>query len=524
MVGGPPPAAPAEPARLSPPPSTREPAADPEGTAGIRSRTLRGLAWKGGSQVIVQGLRILVAVVLARLLEPDEWGLAAMVLVFAALILIFSDLAFGAALVQRRSLSEADRSTVFWLTVGGGLLFTLAGIALAGPAAALYGEPDVEPLLAALSLSFIATALGTTQKALMTREMDFKRLELRMIAATVVGAAVAISLAAAGFGAWAIIVQQIAVALVSTALLWASYPWRPRFLFSLGSVRSLGSFSANVLGTQILFYLSRNADNFLIGRYLGAAQLGAYALAYNLVLVPFSRIASPIQEVLFPAFSRLQDDPRKVGSAWLRVNRLVGAIALPALVGLIVVAPDFVTVVLGEKWRDAIPVIQILAWAGLLQSLQRLNSSVLQARDRTGTLFRFSILASVANVLAFVVGLQWGIVGVAAAYALSNTVLQPVYTWLTARSVDLTLGAVARELAGLAQAVVLMGAATLGARMLLVELGVSPAARLAAVILVGAAVFAAACAWRAPEILAELRSLRGRRGRGRELAPAADGS
>jgi len=499
-------------------------APEPKPAMTLRSRTLKGLVWKAFSQIVVQGLRIVVAVILARLLEPDEWGLAAMVLVFAALVAIFSDLAFGAALVQRRSLTEADRSTVFWLTLIGGAVFTFVGVVLSGAVASLYGEPDVQPLFAALSLSFVVTALGTTQLALLTREMDFRRLELRMMSATIVGAAVAIALAAAGFGAWAIIMQQIAIAVVSTALLWASYPWRPRLLFSFASVRGLGSFSANVLGTQILFYLSRNADNFLIGRFLGATPLGAYALAYNLVLVPFSRIASPIQEVLFPAFSRLQDDPRKVGSAWLRVNRLVGAIALPALVGLIVVAPDFVTVVLGEKWRDAIPVIQILAWAGLLQSLQRLNSSVLAARDRTGTLFRFSILASVANVLAFVVGLQWGIVGVAAAYALSNTVLQPVYTWLTARSVDLTLGAVARDLAGLAQAVVLMGAATLGARMLLVELGVSPAARLVAVILVGAAVFAAACAWRAPEILADLRSLRGRRGRGRPLAPAADGS
>lgn len=521
MVGGAPPAAGAKPvSRLSsslPPP---EPGTAAGGTSSIRSRTLRGLAWKGASQVIVQGLRLLVAIVLARLLEPDEWGLAAMVLVFAALILIFSDLAFGAALVQRRSLSEADRSTVFWLTVGGGLVFTLGGIGLAGPVAALYGEPDVEPLFAALSLSFFVTALGTTQKALMTREMDFKRLELRMIGATVVGAVVAISLAASGFGAWAIIVQQIAIAAVSTALLWGSYPWRPRFLFSFDSVRSLGSFSANVLGTQILFYFSRNADNFLIGRFLGAAPLGAYALAYNLVLVPFSRIASPIQEVLFPAFSRLQDDPRKVGSAWLRVNRLVGAIALPALVGLIVVAPDFVTVVLGDKWRPAIPVVQILAWAGLLQSLQRLNSSVLQARDRTGTLLRFSIIASVANVAAFVIGLQWGIVGVAAAYALTNTALQPVYTWLTARSVELSLRTVLGELAGLAQAVVLMGAITLGARMLLLELGVSPAARLAAVATVGALAFAAACAWRAPEVLAEVRGVLRRR-RAAPLAPTS---
>lgn len=483
----------------------------PEGET-LRARTVRGLAWKGGSQLVVQGLRILVAVVLARLLTPDEWGLAAMVLVFAALIFIFSDLAFGAALVQRRSLSEEDRSTVFWLTLAGGALFTVAGIGLSGPIAALYGEPEVKPLFAVLSLSFVVTALGTTQKALLTREMDFRRLEIRMMSATLAGAAVAILLAVLGLGAWAIIAQQIAVAAVSTVLLWASYPWRPQLLFSGGSVRKLGSFSANVLGTQLLFYVSRNADNFLIGRFLGSAPLGAYALAYNLVLIPFSRIASPIQEVLFPALSRLQDDPRAVASAWLRVNRLVAAVALPALLGLIVVAPDFVVVVLGERWRAAIPVVQILAWAGLLQSLQRLNSSVLQARDQTDKLFRFAILASVANVAAFAVGLQWGIVGVAAAYALTNTALQPFYTWLTARSVELPLRTVAGELSGVVQAAVLMAAVALGTRLLLVAEAVPPAARLVIVASTGIAVFAGACAWRAPEVVEEIRDIRRRRG------------
>ena len=494
---------------------------DPDGTHGIRSKAMRGFAWKAGSQVVVQGLRLVVAVVLARLLEPDEWGLAAMVLVFAALVVIFSDLAFGAALVQRRSLSEADRSTVFWLTLGGGTVFTVAGIALSGPIAALYGEPDVQPLFAALSLSFVVTALGTTQKALLTREMDFKRLEIRMMAATVAGAVVAIALAALGFGAWAIIAQQIAIAVGSTILLWASYPWRPRFLFSFASVRRLGSFSVNVLATQLLFYVSRNADNFLVGRFLGSAPLGAYALAYNLVLVPFSRIASPIQEVMFPAFSRMQDDVRAVGSAWIRINRLVAAFALPSLLGLIVVAPDFVVVVLGEKWREAITVIQILAWAGLLQSLQRLNSSVLQARDRTGTLLRFSIVASVANVAAFAIGLRWGIVGVAAAYALSNTALQPVYTWLTARAVELPLRTVMRDLAGVVQASALSGGAALITRLALLEAGASPGIRLLAATAVGVAVFAGACRWRAPEVVDELRRLRRRRpARPAGLAPA----
>jgi O-antigen/teichoic acid export membrane protein len=478
-----------------------------EPSGNLRSRVLHGIAWKVVSQVVVQFSRVVVAIVLARLLAPEDYGLAAMVLVFAALIFIFSDLAFGAALVQRRAVSERDRSTAFWMTFAGGLAFTLIGIALSGPIARLYGEPEVRPLFAALSLSFFVTALGTTQKALLTREMDFRRLEVRLMVGTVAAAAAGIGAAAFDAGAWAIITQQLVLAAVSTALLWFSSPWRPRLEFSLASLRSMSGFTGNVLGTQILFYVSRNADNLLIGRFLGSAPLGAYALAYNLVFLPLSRVASPIQEVLFPAFSRLQEDRRSLASAWLRVNRLVAALCLPALLGLVIVAPEFVVVVLGEKWEAAIPVIQILAWAGLLQSLQRLNSSVLQACNSTGTLFRFSLVASTANVISFAVGLRWGIVGVAACYALSNTFLQPLYTWLTARAVGVSFASTVRGFSGVVQASLLMAVGVVVARFLLLDEGASAAPTLLLCVLVGLALIVPSMAWRAPDVVAEVRQL-----------------
>jgi O-antigen/teichoic acid export membrane protein len=269
----------------------------------------------------------------------------------------------------------------------------------------------------------------------------------------------------------------------------------------------MSGFTGNVLGTQILFYVSRSSDNFLIGRFLGSAAVGAYALAYNLVAVPLSRVGSPIQEVLFPALSRLQHDRPALASAWLRVNRLVAALCLPALLGLVIVAPDFVVVVLGRKWEAAIPVVQILAWAGLLQSLQRVNSSVLQACDRTGTLFRFSIVASTMNVTAFAVGLQWGIVGVAAAYALSNTFLQPFYTWLTARAVGLSFASTMRSVSGVVQASLLMAVGVVVTRVLLIEGGASAAPTLLVCVVVGLALIAPCMAWRAPDVVAEVRRL-----------------
>jgi O-antigen/teichoic acid export membrane protein len=482
------------------------PAASPT----LRASVLRGVLWKAGSAVYLQLSRLVVAAILAHLLSPHDYGIAAMVLVFSSLVYVFSDLAFGQALIQRATLTEADRSTVFWTSLGAGALLTLVGIGLSWPVAAFYGEPEVQPLFAALSLGFVVGAVASTQMALMQREMDFRSLEVREIIATTAAAAVGITLAARGYGAWAIIMQQLVVAAVSAALVWSFSSWRPHLRFSMASLRDLGGYSGNVLGSRLLFYGNRNLDNLLVGRFLGAAALGAYAVSYNIMLAPLSQISLPLQDVLFPALSRMQDDYERITRAWLRANRLVASITIPGMLGLIAVAPEFVAVVLGPKWDAAVPVLQILAWVGLLQSLQGLNGTVLRAVDRTGTLLRYSFVVLVVSSIAFVAGLPFGVVGVAAAYAISSTFVEPYYTWLTARSVDATLLTVGRALAGVAQAAVLMFAAVLAARLLIVGADLPAGVRLLALIAIGVVVYLPCLAWRAPEVLGELRELRRR--------------
>ncbi len=149
----------------------------------LRGRVLRGVVWKAISQALGQGTSTIVAIILARLLVPSDYGIAAMVIVFAAVVPVFSDVALGAALVQRRNLTEADKSTVFWTSTGVGLAFTVLGFLASWPIADFYGEPEVQPLFAALSLTFVVTALSGTQKALLTRDMNFRRLELMLMSA-----------------------------------------------------------------------------------------------------------------------------------------------------------------------------------------------------------------------------------------------------------------------------------------------------------------------------------------------------
>ena len=472
----------------------------------IGSRIRSGLAWKAGSQITLQISRMVVALFLARLLAPHDWGLAAMVLVFSGFVIVFTDSALGTALIQRPKLLPGDRSTVFWASAGIGLLLMLSGFATAGPLASFYGEPAIRPLFMALSVGFFVSALGTTQSALLVREMRFRPLELRQISATLVGAATGITIALAGYGAWAIVGQQLGEVGTSTVVLWYLTPWRPSLTFSTASLRRLGGFAGNVFGENLLYQTGRNLGSLLIGRFLGPVSVGTYALATNVILVPFSRIAGPLQQVFFPAFSRMSDDRERMADVWIRATRLVAVISIPSLVGLVIVAPDFVEVVLGPRWTKATPVIQILAWVGLIQSLQTLSGEVLLALNRAGTLLRFTMLWFGGNIGAFVLGLHWGILGVATSYAVATVLIEPVRTYVTTRALGIPLSRFVGSLSGVAQATVVMGATVLLGRMALVAVGMPAIGRLALLVTVGAAVYVAACLWRAPEVKHEIRA------------------
>jgi O-antigen/teichoic acid export membrane protein len=446
------------------------------------------------------------------LLTPHDFGVAAMVLVFSGVVLAFADLGLGAALVQRRDVTPVDTSTVFWLTIATGAVMAAAGWFAAPPIAAFYGTPQVKPLFEAMSVTFLIASLATTQTALLTREMQFRTLELRNITGTIAGSVVGITLAATGAGAWAIIGQQLANSVAATTLIWVASSWRPKLLFSRASLRKLGYFGANVFGQRLLYYAHRNSDNLLIGKFVGSAALGAYSLAYNVMLLPFSRIAGPIQQVMYPALAVKQHDRLWLETAWVRVTRAVGSITIPALAGLIVVAPDFVDAVLGPHWHPVVRLLQILAWVGLLQSLQTLNGDIFQALDQTGRLFRFTVLFFAGHLAGFVIGVHWGVVGIATAYAITSTILEPLFAILTARLLGTSVWTIPTALLGIVTAAAIMTASVAVARVQLMHhADLSAGLRLLILIMLGALIYVPLCRLASPELFVDLRSLRRRK-------------
>jgi O-antigen/teichoic acid export membrane protein len=399
------------------------------------SAVLTGLGWKVATVLVSDVTRILVAVVLARLLTPADYGVAGMAFIFSGLATIFSDLALGGALVQRREITEEDRSTVFWGSLA--FSFVVAGVcvALSPLVAQFFGQQEVEKLVVVLSLSVPLSALTTTQVALLLRQLAYRSLEIRQMLAILSGAVAALVFAAAGFGPWAIVANALVASAVSTILVWRFSSWRPRFVFSFARLRDLSGFGLRLFGLRLMNYANLNVDNMLVGRFAGAAALGVYSLAYNVMFTPMIRIANPISSVVYPALARMQDDLPRMRRAWLRSKRMSASLLAPAFLIALVTAPDLVPVLFGDKWHEAVPVIQLLAVAGVAHSLVTLNWTVLQGTGRMKVAFRLGLLVSALTVASFAVGVRWGAVGVAAAYALIKLPVVLIDTYVTTRAV-----------------------------------------------------------------------------------------
>ena len=471
----------------------------------LRSRVISGLGWKMASQGASQVTNAVVMVIIARLLSPEQFGVAGMVLVVTAFTVTLSDCGLGLALIQRESISEIDRSTCFWGSTVVGAAVTAALLAVAPLVASFYRTPEVARLLDVLAFSFLITALGSTHRSLQMRAMNFRMLEIRGIVATLVSACVTLVVASLGGGAWALVAEEMVLVGVGTAALWIAGGWRPRFIFSWAVFRELSSFGFRYLGGTTFLTLNQNADNVLVGRVLGSAALGIYSIAYSVILIPLSRLAYPVHTLLSPAFARMKEDREALGQSWMRATRLLGILLLPVMVTACVTAPALVEVLFGPKWRSAVPVIRILAIVCIIMGIQGVADVVMQALGEMRKFARMGAFSFALNMTAFVIGIQWGLVGMALAFAISTLTYFLIYTAMVGRAVGISGRAIIVCLGSLVQAALILAVSEFAIYTLLADAGAGPINCLVGTTLVGALPFALYCLWRENDIVSEIR-------------------
>jgi O-antigen/teichoic acid export membrane protein len=474
-----------------------------------------GVVWKLVGQAGVQGIRFVTVAVLARLLTPADYGAAAIAIALASFAPSVADMGMGAALVQTNRATRVVRSTVFWSSLAFGVAFSVLAAVSAGPIGNFLDDPRVGTMVAVGGLTFAICAIGSTSQAAFTREMKFRSIELRFWFALVVGSAFAVVAATLGAGAWALVLQQVALLATFAVALWWRAGWRPTFEFSASVFRSLGSFAIRVAGGRWARLAELLVLSLLIGKLVGVSSLGAWSFAMSTVILPLTVIAIPIAEVLFSAFSRLRDDRPRLAALWLESNRFLAAVILPVLVGLIVVAPDLIPTVFGAHWHVSVGIIQILGIYVIVRSLQSWSSVLLDAVGRPQVTLWTQLVALCFTPVAVIVGSQWSVEAVAACFVLGQLIAVEIpILILVLTELRVSPTTLAARLFGVAAATLLMGTACLLARTELSTLEVGMAKRAALTIVVGLLVYTAALRWLAPDIcrraLAEGRRLLGK--------------
>ncbi len=345
--------------------------------ADLKRKSVRG----GAVTMLAQACSIIVhlvsTLVLARLLSPDDYGVVAMVLAVTGFAGLFRDLGLSSAAIQKKDLTHAQQSNLFWLNIAMGVFLTLI-VSAASPLVGLfYQKPELVSVTCAMSASFIIGAVGTQHGALLVRKMQFGRQAIANISGAIVTLLVAITFSLQGYSYWSLVWGSLAGAFVTTCLLYLLSPFSPGRPSKGSGIRGMLQFGANITGFEFVNYFHRNLDNILIGRFWGPDALGLYTEAYRLLMLPISAIRAPINTVAFPALSRLLEHPEAYRSYYRRVTAVVAFLSMPLCALLFATSRPAIEFLLGKQWLGVAPIFSWLAVTGFIQPVAGLRGLVM---------------------------------------------------------------------------------------------------------------------------------------------------
>lgn len=381
--------------------------------------------WSMGAVLGRQVSQMLCALVLARLLGPQTYGVISAATVYVTFTTLLLDQGLAAAIVQRPRLSRFAPGAVATANLLCGLVLAGITIVAAPLVAAFFRAPELTELLRVLGAALMIKALAITPRAVNLRLLRFKVIGIADVAGGVIGACAGITAALLGAGIWSMAIQVIATdAVISIVLLTRTHGTRPNH--HLGELREILPFSLRLFGSNALAFASRNVDNILVGRFLGVASLSLYSMAYRVLVIPVQMIGQTVNRVTFPTFSRLADDRERLRTNLIKVTALLSLVTIPPMLLIAVASPQLIEVVLGSEWAATAPVLSVLAVAGARETVFSVTQSLMRAMGAGKLVLRYELLATGLQLIGIVVGLQLGLVGVAVGFTVAGFLLSPV--------------------------------------------------------------------------------------------------
>jgi O-antigen/teichoic acid export membrane protein len=383
----------------------------------LKRRVIRG----GFAKICSQGASFLVRMgslmILARLLDPKDFGLVGMVTAVTGVFNVFRDFGLSAAAVQRTTVTNEQASTLFWINLLVGAILGLLVVAMAPFVVLFYHEPRLLGVTAALASGFLFNAAGVQHSAILERQMRFTALSVIDIVSLLAGILVGIGMALHGYGYWALVATTTLTPLVYTVCTWLTTAWVPGRPHKRSGVRSMMRFGGTLTLNGLVMYMATNFEKILLGRFWGADAIGIYGRAYQLVNVPNDNLNSAAGGVAFAALSRLQNDPSRFKSYFLKGYALVLSLTVPITVACALFASDVIAVVLGPKWKSAVTVFRLLAPTTLAFAIINPMGWLLMSLGLVRRGLNIALVLAPVMIAGYAIGLPYGPRGVAFAYS-----------------------------------------------------------------------------------------------------------
>lgn len=397
-----------------------------------------------GATVLWQGVRLVLLalsiVILARLLDPADYGLVAMVTALIGIGELLRDMGLSMASVQAKTVSPEEKSNLFWANTLIGAVLTCIAFLLAEPIAAFYGRPELVEITHALAFTFLINGIATQFKAQINRDLRFMVLGFTEALPQALGLAAAIVWAVSIGGYGALVIQALVIAAGGLVMDLLLARWWPRGYSRSTSIRRFLRFGGALAGTQTLAYLSKNLDTVALGLTVGSTQLGLYNRAYQIVVLPLTQLTAPMSRVAVPILSRVQDDARAF-NRFIRAGQFFSVGLASVCYGTIVgMAEPLVRVVLGEAWIASAPVLQVLAISGVFRAMGQVPYWLFLSKGHAGRQFRFYLVAQPVIVVGILAGLAFGLLGVAWGVSAGYAVFWIAQMLWAARATDTPTG------------------------------------------------------------------------------------
>lgn len=387
----------------------------------FKTKTIQGVFWIGLYYIATQFITLIINIVLARLLPPENFGLVAMAMTVISSLTLLQGLGLNIALIQWSEINDRVINTAFFLVIFTSLGLVIAGFVIAPAAALFFNNSQLTPMLWVLLSGIFIEALGVIPATLLDKELEFrKQLWPTIFPLIIYGSAVSV-LALLNFGAWSIVWARIIQAIIRTWLVWYISPWRPKRHFEMIIVSKLLHYGKDITLNSILIFIFLTIDNVTVGKVLGEHTLGLYTMAFTWANLPATMVVAVFGRILFPALSKLQNNPTQMGKTYLKTLGLVTTIILPVAVGLSLLAKEFIATLYSSQWFETAPVLKILAFYGLFRSIGAVMGPVFMASGRQKLMLKI-----VAGQVFFVVTLIYPVTanfGLSGAALLLTTIL-----------------------------------------------------------------------------------------------------